>query len=446
MERYTDHTIRGNTITILAQTAVNRDVKLIVSVIAIELAMLLFAASKGLAEAFLPVTGTLMVFSVITCLFTFYANADKTLTIIVLMLLNIGFLVQQIQNGTEGSSKSFLIKMAASMIAATAGTLFYTRMKDWFKRPFAIAVLVIAQYAICAVMIIYGQLIGSAEGQGARIQLSGITPFELVKVMYILTAAGLTGRSSRAEKLLLLHTVILSFCFVICSELGTLLIIWTVGILAIWMFGKHRKTAGILLAASGAGTGTFWVLSDKLLLPMITENPGIFPGVVTKLVSRFGAAVHPELYINGYGYQSIRGLQAISMGGWFGIETERYRMPLPECVNDFIFANVIQTCGLLIGFIVIILFLIFLRRGSAISDTCRSEYYRRVAFMITATITLEAIIHIGYNIAALPVTGIPLYFVSQGFTALTTGMLLTGMLLVISADRNTETELNYEIG
>ena len=197
MERYTDHTVRGKTITILARTAVSSDVKVIVSVIAIELAMLLFAAVKGLAEPFMPVTVMLMLFSVIVCCLSFYSGADKALTITVLMLLNIGFLVQQIQNGADGVGKGFLIKMAASMIAATVGTLIYARTKDWFRQPIVIAGMIAAQYAICTAMIIYGQIIGSSEGQGARIQLSGITPFELVKVLYILTAAGMTGRTIR---------------------------------------------------------------------------------------------------------------------------------------------------------------------------------------------------------------------------------------------------------
>jgi len=47
-------------------------------------------------------------------------------------------------------------------------------------------------------------------------------------------------------------------------------------------------------------------------------------------------------------------------------------------------------------------------------------------------ITTEAVVHIGYNIAAFPITGIPLYFVSQGFTAILTGMIFVAILLVIS--------------
>ena len=53
----------------------------------------------------------------------------------------------------------------------------------------------------------------------------------------------------------------------------------------------------------------------------------------------------------------------------------------------------------------------------------------------TVLIFTEALIHIGYNLAILPITGIPLYFCSSGFTALATGMGLTGVLLAISTGK-----------
>ena len=77
--------------------------------------------------------------------------------------------------------------------------------------------------------------------------------------------------------------------------------------------------------------------------------------------------------------------------------------------------------------------------GFHVAEECGEQYSQSVAIGITVTIFAEALIHIGYNLALLPITGIPLYFCSSGFTALLTGMILVGILLAISV-RSSEAE------
>lgn len=63
-----------------------------------------------------------------------------------------------------------------------------------------------------------------------------------------------------------------------------------------------------------------------------------------------------------------------------------------------------------------------------------------MAVGIACLIAVESIIHIGYNMALLPITGIPLYFLSQGFSAIVTSMSLVAILLVISTKIELESE------
>ena len=132
------------------------------------------------------------------------------------------------------------------------------------------------------------------------------------------------------------------------------------------------------------------------------------------------------------GYQGTLGLEALSLGGLFGISSERYRLKLPEASNDYAFANVVQTCGMLMGLLMLLSFIALLRRGIKIADQCEDSYFQGLAAEITFMISVETVVHIGYNIGFLPITGIPLFFVSQGFTAVITGMALISILLVVS--------------
>ena len=77
-------------------------------------------------------------------------------------------------------------------------------------------------------------------------------------------------------------------------------------------------------------------------------------------------------------------------------------------------------------------FIALLTRGIKIADQCEDSYFQGLAAEITFMISVETVVHIGYNIGFLPITGIPLFFVSQGFTAVITGMALISILLVVS--------------
>ncbi|GFI51711.1 putative lipid II flippase FtsW [Lachnospiraceae bacterium] len=84
------------------------------------------------------------------------------------------------------------------------------------------------------------------------------------------------------------------------------------------------------------------------------------------------------------------------------------------------------------GVAIIVSFFALLARGIAIASACKETYFQGLTMSIVLLLVIENMIHIGYNIAMFPITGIPLYFVSQGFTAVVTAMVLAAVLLVIS--------------
>lgn len=423
----------------------NDDVKSIIAILAVELAFFLFTVYKGIGANYLPVTLFLMVFTVVGCSIAFYFEADKRLLIVVVMLLNMGFVVQEIQSGDGVSIFNFVIKFSVAIGAALGVAFLYQYFANLLRDDRLIIGLMALQIAICAAMFFMGTMIGSEEGQGAIITLGGFTLFEIVKVMYIFIVAALLckenvthlsvlGVSINRELLLIVHTMVLSVFFLLCKELGTLLVLFLTGLVMLWIFGKSRKMITVLVILFVVAFASVWFLCDTVLYPMILEKKLVLPSVVQKLVERFGAALHPERDFHNTGYQGTLALEALAIGGLFGISTERYRLLLPESSNDFIFANLVQTCGIFMGIMLLIFFFAFLKRGMEIANTCEDTYFQGLAMAITMVITIETVLHIGYNIGCFPITGIPLYFVSQGFMAIITGMALISILLVISAD------------
>lgn len=421
----------------------NTDIKTIAAILAVELGMLLLVMYKGLGNYYLPVTLILMGFTTLGCAVAFHFHADHYLLIIVLVLLNLGFMVQQIQVGKDMQVKSFLAKFIVAISVAFAVSFIYKYIASLIAKEFMIMIMIIAQYVICLAMLVLGKTVGDLSNQGATIMLFGITPFELVKISYIFIAVGLLCKDEfndfsivkfniQREIILVIHTAVLSIFFLLCNELGTLLVVYCSGLVLLWIYGKNRKAIISLVLFSIIGFAAVWFLCDMVLYPLIASGQLSVPSVVVKLIKRFGTALHPERAISAAGFQGTLGLEAIAMGEWFGIGTERHRLLLPKATNDFVFANVVQTCGLMMGFIMLLFFFAFLRRGIDIASQCEDIYFQGTAMGITIVIIVETIIHIGYNNALFPITGIPLYFVSQGFTAIITGMALVSMLLVVS--------------
>lgn len=419
------------------------DRKTIAALWVIEFTLFLFVVYKGLGMNYLPVTFLLMFFTALSCSIVSYFKADRCLLILVLILLNLGFVIQEIEFGGNVSLLNSLLKFTAVISFTLLGAFLYKLLADMLSRDRVMKGLMLLQILICIAMSCLGTMVGDSEEQGAIITLGGITLFEIVKLLYLFVAAALLCKPEidtfdffkyhlQREYVLIIHTILLSFFFLFCRELGTLLVVLLIGMIMLYLFGKKRKWIKFLVITFISSFLSVWYLCDQLIYPMIVANKISLPSVILKLISRFGTALHPEKFMKEVGYQGTMGLEAIAIGDLFGISTERHRVTIPEASSDFIFADVIQTCGFVMGVIIIVFFLILLKRGMEIADQCQDSYFQGLTIAISVLITVETVIHVGYNIALLPIMGIPLYFISQGFTAVLTGMLLIAILLVIS--------------
>ena len=140
----------------------------------------------------------------------------------------------------------------------------------------------------------------------------------------------------------------------------------------------------------------------------------------------------------GDGYQLIQSLLALGSGGFLGLGFGMSRQKayyLPEPHNDFIFSVIAEETGFLGGIILISLFVVLIWRGVIIAIKCKDNFGTLLAMGITSVIAIQAIINLAVVTGSMPVTGVPLPFISYGGSSLLFNMTAMGILLNVSRNR-----------
>ena len=145
--------------------------------------------------------------------------------------------------------------------------------------------------------------------------------------------------------------------------------------------------------------------------------------------------LNPELDPMGIGYQIKQALIAIGSGGIFGsglgLSLQKFGF-LPHSISDSIFAIFAEETGFLGSLVLVLLYLVFFWRGLKIGKQTGDNFSKFCAFGTTFWITLQAFVNIGSMIGILPLTGIPLPFISYGGSALISELIGVGILFNIS--------------
>jgi cell division protein FtsW len=150
---------------------------------------------------------------------------------------------------------------------------------------------------------------------------------------------------------------------------------------------------------------------------------------------RFLAFLDPWADPDGAGWQIIQALYALGTGGPFGTGIGYSRQKwfyLPEPDTDFVFAVLGEEMGFFGTFLVLILFATVAWRGFRAAMAAPDRYSCFLAAGMTALVVFQAVINIGVVTGSLPITGIPLPFISRGGSSLVMNFVAMGIVLNIS--------------
>lgn len=152
-------------------------------------------------------------------------------------------------------------------------------------------------------------------------------------------------------------------------------------------------------------------------------------------LKRLMSFTNPWIDSQGDGYQLVQSLLALGSGGVTGSGIGQSRQKclyIPEPHTDFIFSIIAEELGLIGAAFIIILFMIFVWRGIKTAVTAKDIYGTILGIGITSVIAVQAIINIAVVTGSMPVTGVPLPFISYGGSALVFNMFAMGILLNVS--------------
>ncbi len=152
-------------------------------------------------------------------------------------------------------------------------------------------------------------------------------------------------------------------------------------------------------------------------------------------MQRFLVYINPDHDPQGVGYQMTQALLAIGSGGFFGVGLGQSRQKfnyLPEPVTDSIFAVLGEEFGFIGTAVIVTLFLFIAWRGFRIASGAADDFGKLTAVGIVSWIILQAFINVAAISGLIPLTGIPLPFVSYGGTSLAVLLAAVGILLNIS--------------
>lgn len=178
-----------------------------------------------------------------------------------------------------------------------------------------------------------------------------------------------------------------------------------------------------------------------ILIVVLTAVIALSAAAYTKpyVRDRIVTFLHPAANPQAEGYQIRQALIAIGSGGitgrGFGQGVQKFTY-LPEPMGDSIFAVAGEELGFIGGTIIVLIFLALALRGYLVATRAPDLFGALLAVGISTYLVSEALINIGAMLGVVPLTGIPLTFISQGGSAMLVAMASAGVLLNISLSRH----------
>ncbi len=190
-------------------------------------------------------------------------------------------------------------------------------------------------------------------------------------------------------------------------------------------------TGMVMYFAAGAPLRDFGILALGVFIAL-----GVVIAVRPYVLQRIETFMHPTANALGSGYQIQQSLIAIGSGGafgrGFGQSVEKFNY-LPEPSGDSVFAVFAEETGLLGASLLLALFVALAARGVVIAGHSRDLFGGLVALGFSVIIILQAFINIGAMLGIIPLTGLPLPFISHGGTALLAVLIMCGFILNVAA-------------
>jgi rod shape determining protein RodA len=388
--------------------------------------------------------------------------------------------------------KQIVWAVSGLLLLAVVSLIDYQRMKDYslFIYLFFLAVILYVRF--------FGHEVNGAKSWIGLFGEFGIQPSEFMKIATILFLAQYLSESehqSSFRRLLASFAIILAPVLIIIlqSDMGTALVFFPIFLFMAYIAGLDRRYIVFVLAAIASTSAlTILPLWEQYILKgpsgflfVFYRSPYVFyliaAATLVLLLSAWGwlsfkkkyyfwiayiallaaasltasvlarralkeyqimrliVFLDPSIDPRGSGWNILQSITAIGSGGVFGKGflqgTQSHYRYLPQQSTDFIFSIIAEEWGFIGGFAVFALYYVLLRRSAKLLKSAKDSYAMYVVAGIMGMIFFHFMINAGMAMGIMPVTGIPLFFLSYGGASLWAVMIAVGLLLGISSRR-----------
>jgi rod shape determining protein RodA len=347
-----------------------------------------------------------------------WRHFDLQLFLYVLLLIGFGVVMGYSAGFNDPSVGAGMTETVKTLIWAAIGlTLFFVAASvdyHWL-RTLALPIYLVVLALLAITMLVGTNLFGaqmSVTVAGLDFQFSEVSKVLMIAVLgaYL---AGRRERIGRLSTILVAGALMAIPAYIVFRQpdLGTALVF--IGILVGMLF------------MSGASLGWMGLFAAGVV--------GVAPIAVNMLHDyqrqRLFCFLDPSADPQGACFQLIQALNAVGSGGWLGrgltVGGEGQRGYIPVQSTDFIFTVVAEDLGFVGGVVVLTLFGLLVWRILLIGWRARDAFGMMIAVGLASMILFQVLVNIGMVIGVMPVTGIPLPFITYGGSSLIS--LLFGM-------------------
>lgn len=300
-----------------------------------------------------------------------------------------------------------------------AARIHYSRWQDW-------SIVLLAAATVATLALLVPGLSETRNGATRWLKLgpASFQPAELLKLSAVVyLATWLVKRGDGIKKVaegvvpFSIMLFIASFTVVVLQrDMGTMMVLALAALGMVWVAGIRLHHFAAILGVGGL-MGWLAVVS--------------FPHRMSRLLT----FLNPERDPTGQGYHISQALIAVGSGGLWGLglgKSIQVYGYLPEAANDSIFAVIAEQFGLIGSVALVSLFGLLAWRGLKVAKGAPDTFSRLMATGISLWILFQAAINIAAMLSLVPLTGIPLPFISYGGSSLLFSMVAAGILINIS--------------
>lgn len=355
------------------------------------------------------------------------------ITLIIFGLIAISSAVEL--NKPDSEATIFLSKQVLSVILGIIAILIIQLYDYRIFKNYA-GIIYVSSVMILALILFFGQTVAG----GKRWIILGplnFQPSELAKILFILVLAAVLDENQ--DNLQYLSGFIKPFLcmlipfglIILQNDLGTALVLLVIFIAMLYTGGGNVKFLSIICG------GSFGIIVLLILFHYLFGTP--LPYLQEYQLDRLIVFLNPGIDPYGSGYNIIQSKIAVGSGKLFGkglfAGTQNQLNFLPEKHTDFIFSVIGEEFGFIGVLILISTYLLLLWQVLKVGQKARDNYGRLIVTGVVAMFFFHILENIGMTMGIMPITGIPLPFISYGGSSMVASLIGIGLVININLRR-----------